>query len=68
LLNHGVGYKKDELIDIPEGFVLISQMRTLQALVDEGAAAFSKAHWLLEEVPPSQREPPHIWSSPAFPE
>ena len=66
LLNHGVGYKNDDLIDIPEGFVLITQMKTLPRLVDEGVAAFLEAHQLLEEVPPSLGRPPRIWSSPTF--
>jgi len=68
LLNHGVSFERDEHIDIPEGLVLISQMKTLEVLVDEGATAFSEAHRLSDEVSPSLSQPPRIWSSPTFAE
>jgi len=66
LLNHGLGRNKDDVGDILEGLVLIIQMKILQALGDEGIAAFLEAHELQEKVPPRLTEPPPIWSAPTF--
>lgn len=66
LLNHGLGPNKDDVGDILEGLVLTIQMKILQALVDEGIAAFIEAHELQEKVPPRLTEPPPIWSAPTF--
>jgi len=68
LLNHGLGRNKDNVGDILEGLVLIIQMKILQALVDEGIAAFLEAHELQEKVPPRLTEPPSIWAPPTFDE
>lgn len=63
-LAHALSLEREDSQFIAEGAILITQMKILQSLLDQGVQAFSDIHGLQEESTAELGEPPRIWLTP----